>query len=80
MSKSIPPTGFVFVPVTLDGIDLGYWDGPRVSGDGWEVQTAWNPQQGVTLALTQPTTELDPEQALAAGQALIETAKKHVRT
>ncbi len=58
-------------------MDLGYWDGPRVVGDGWEVQTAWNPEEGVTLALTQPTTELDPAQALAAGHALTETAAKY---
>ena len=78
-SKPTPRDEFVFVPVTLDGIDLGYWKGPAVSGNGWEVQTAWNADEGVTLALTQPTTELDPTQALAAGQALTETAAKYLQ-
>lgn len=82
-AELLPPEGFI---EAMDALVLtepaGYFDGPSEVGDGWQIETTFTYERGVTFELLPPRGDyalggFTASQALAAGEALTRLATKY---
>lgn len=76
------PAGFVQAEDDLVPTEkAGYWEGPRMSGDGWSIETTWTPNDGIKVDVLSAdgmgVAELRLDQVAALGTALTQIANEY---